>query len=405
MSGMDLMRTVPAPHVGRALRAVTLTVLLTGSLFPVVGGINLVLPAALLAVLLIVWEVIRTLPRLQPGLVFVLALFVILAAKGFLMAPTTLYGNEKLSRLVTQTLLCAVAATLIRDPDDVRRFAQVWLVAATLLALGTITKVTDAGQRATGFGDSNPIWLSRAIGVGVLILTWQVWNKQRRAVLALPLALLLGYGMWATGSRGPLAGTVIGLVAIAASGEAVRGKRLVGLVGLGLTGVMAVSYLPDAGSSRIVGLVADPAGDVSAAARVEMWTNTIHLIAHHPGGVGFGNWASFASPGVYLWPHDIWLEVTSEAGWLAGFALLVSLVVVTVRLARLARRDATTSLVLGMLVAESVAVSVSGDLNARTFFAFLTLGYCMSRGGYEDLGGNLERSDPKRVPADVVVGR
>ena len=101
-----------------------------------------------------------------------------------------------------------------------------------------------------------------------------------------------------------------------------------------------------------------------------------------------------SSPSRY--PHNLWLEVLCEAGWAAGGMLIAIVVRVAWRLVRASRTEPAAVLLLSLAAFEVVCVSVSGDLNARTFFFVLTLGYAVSwwRNGQEvqpDRRGNSHR--------------
>ncbi len=106
-----------------------------------------------------------------------------------------------------------------------------------------------------------------------------------------------------------------------------------------------------------------------------MWGLTLDTILANPWGVGFGNWAVATRWPYNPYPHNIFLEVFAECGVIIGFLLVATCLLIIVRLALVSKTDPTAGLALAILIAETVAVSLSGDINARTFFAMLTMGF------------------------------
>lgn len=363
--------TPTAGRTSATIRAIVFVALLTGNLFPSLGPVSLATAAAILAAPMVVWEIVRALPKIHPALPVTALVFVVLIVPGLLNPPILPYGEEKLGKILTSLLLSALAATLIRDRRHIRVLAWVWLTAACVLALATIAAGGEA--RATTF-DSNPIWLGRELVSGLLVAVWLSWRKLLHPLVALSLIVLILSALSETESRGPLLGAVAALVLFVA---VVRPM----LSGLGWAAasfvsatVIAVFYFaPQIIPDRFLALVLAPGETVDSTSRTEMWVKTLAMIESNPGGVGYGNWQTYTNMR-HLWPHNLFLEVFAEAGWLPGAVITLTTLGVLVALARRSRRDPEAAMVLILLVASVVEVSASGDLNARTFFALLVLG-------------------------------
>jgi O-antigen ligase len=233
--------------------------------------------------------------------------------------------------------------------------------------------------RATAF-DANPIWLARAIATGIIIAAWYLWTgRGAQRLLWLGLAVLFVAGLLGSGSRGPALGAVVGLFSLSAFSPAGRRTRAAVLLAAASGAVFAAQTIPSLAQSRIVSSLSSPDDVLTGSVRARMWSDTLPVIAHNPGGVGIGNWsAALSGHFTFTYPHDIWIEVTAELGWLGGLLLAGATGLVLVRLIRATKRSSVASLTLAMLASETVAVSTSGDLNARTFFALLTLGFVVS---------------------------
>lgn len=387
--------TAPAPLTafGRISRSALIIALLIGSLTPTIGGYSVVPIAAGLAVPVVIYEVLRFLPKLHPVVLFVVPLFGVLASHALFVAPATEYGADKLSKFLTLTLASALVACLLRDGRSVVTFARAWVAVTVVLAALSLAGWEGSG-RSEVF-ESNPIWLGRALAAGVLAAIWLAWRKTNPRLMLLAAAVLL-VGLLATGSRGPLVGVIIGAVVLSVAGQSVRISRVLGILAAGVLGIFAVQTLPFLREGRLAQILAG--NDVTDQTRNIFLDVTLPLIAQAPGGVGFGNWAlSVSVPRQFLWPHNLFLEVFAELGILTGLFLMAVLVAVVVRLLRRTTTNPGASFVLAALTAETFSVCVSGDLNARTFFFLLTLGFLA--GSKSPLMG----LDPDKEPAGKAV--
>lgn len=357
------------------MRALGVVLCLTGSLLPTVG-VSLVTVGIGIVLLLLAGDFLRTL-QVPRGIGFVILVFGALAIPWLIGDPTALvteYGAEKMSRLFTLTMASAVAALTLTKRADFTAFARVWLLVALGLSVGALTGASDSVGRATGFLEANPIWLARGIATGAICCAWLVAAKRMRPLIGVALFAALFAGIYATGSRGPMLGAVVGVFIIMLALGKAKGAWLAAV------GAWVV-YVFVLGSSTFqqsrFGSALDPAGeDESSEARLDMWRATLDLIGNHPLGVGYGNWQREVSGGFAgIYPHNLFLEVFAEAGWLVGAILATATVMVLVKLARRARTDVVATLILALLSAEVLAVMVSGDVNARTFFFLLTAGW------------------------------
>ena len=390
--------TAPQPLTGfgRVSRSLLIVGLLIGTLFPPVVGVNLVSVASALAVPVVIYEVLRFLPRMHTVVVFVVPLFGLIAAHPLFVSPGGVYGDDKLSKFVTLTLVSALVACLLRDGRSVVTFARVWIVAALVLAV--LSLVGWQGSGRAGVFESNPIWLGRALATGVLAALWLAWRKIQKPLPMMLAATVLLVGLLATGSRGPLVGVVVGAVVLGIVGNPLKFHRVATIAAAGGLGVIAVQTLPILKQGRLAQIIAGD--DVTDQARDVFFDATIQLIMREPGGVGFGNWARHVSvPHQYRWPHNLFLEVFAELGVVVGVLLCAALVMVLIRLARRSGANPVAAFVLAALAAETFCVCVSGDLNARTFFFLLTLGFLV--GSKSPLMG----LDPTRTEEARVLSR
>jgi hypothetical protein len=333
----------------------------------------------------------------------VLILFAPFAVAAWVRPPEVDYGHDKVLHLFTLTLLTAASAALIRGREGLKPFAVSWAVAGLVLGFVTLQGAQFAG-RATGFGDeagSSPIWLARAMSSALLCLVWLRLRHRTSWALVLPAVAVLCYAIVETGSRGPLLGAAAGAVILVWSYRRGHASRWLLLLVAGLVALFVATYTSLLRGQRIFGT--DPTGLAAESSEIRrvLWSHTLQLIAAEPNGVGFGAWgyATGIAPS-YYWPHNIFLEVFAEEGWAVGVVFTVTVLVILLRSLRAARRSLDASLMAALLLCETLAVSLSGDLNARTFFALLVLAAVVPK--WVRAGSsppNVERPSARSLPS------
>lgn len=344
-------------------------VLLIGGLLAPGGVRTLVYPAAIVCAALVAAAVVRRLPRLHWIVIFNILVFGSLGLYSLLIAaPISDYGVQKFQYFLTLTLLSASASCLITSEDRILRLAKTWVIGASYLALVTLVS-TGLGSRAAPF-DSNPIWVGRTFSAAIVMVAWLWMSRRLQLPWAVPLTGLLLAGLFATGSRGPLLASAAGVtVLLVLNGDNWRRLAATGGVTIAL---LAAMQLPLVQQSRIVNFASS---DIfTDFTRGVMLPNSIRMIGEHPLGVGIGNWNSYSMlPGLFRYPHNLFLEVACEFGVVLGALLVVFVAVLVVACLRRGRNSRTFLLLSAWLIVETIHVSVSGDLNARTFFFVLAL--------------------------------
>jgi O-antigen ligase len=146
--------------------------------------------------------------------------------------------------------------------------------------------------------------------------------------------------------------------------------------------------------------------DTSTQARLQLYGSALDAALTHPEGIGWGNlwthipaWALLDS-GYRQYPHNLLIEVITEAGWLAGIALVVVLVA-ALRRARWHMTSATGRAVFALLMFFLLNAMVSGDINDnRFFFALVAIALALPRRGeaWGEGRGTADPGEPQHPP-------
>lgn len=299
------------------------------------------------------------------GLLFVAACL----PAGF-YALTNPEALDKRIRLLIPLIAVIGVCTLVRTG----RRQQIWvwlhvLVGVALVGAASVGGV-DAAERLAAEG-STTIAAGRASGVAIVVLVLllvgrglpSVWAK----LLALGVAGWLTVALIQSGSRGPVlacALTVL-VVTVLAPGRG-RAVRVIGGLGAVAAGWLVLSDATGIGATRISRSLT---GEYSLTeTRQGLWEGALQTIAHHPLGIGWGNFWAVLPPSARLdsgysqYPHNVILEVFAEAGWAAGVGAVLILALSLRRLLRSAG-DPYGGALSGIAIFFVLNAMVSGDLN------------------------------------------
>lgn len=242
-------------------------------------------------------------------------------------SPNPTYGFWKYSNIVAIVVTCLVLVLPIIERDGWRKFSKVWVnISLILLALAFVTKLNSGlFDRNTPFFINGPIVFARIMGIA-MFLSLVVYTGKMRLLLTTLFALAV---FW-TASRGPILFMVTTLGIYLAINGALKSIILVTLVGI-LALFLALENIELFFGNSFGRLIETynyviHSGPIPASieTRVGMVTYSLNLILDNPIGVGLGGWAiSPASVQPWPYPHNIYLEIFSEAGLLLGLIALI----------------------------------------------------------------------------------
>ncbi len=344
-------RTAP-PALARSSSRAVLLGLLTAS-----GSIVFIEPAPydLLAIGMFLWLSARGLryPRELQWPAILLGLFVVANAVSAGLAPEPLQTLRSLSIRIYMPLTFLLVASLIAS-DPPRMLRALWagyLVAAVIaVAWGTAEylgllpgELWQGGLRAKGgFKDPNvfgPFLVPAAIDA----LRRLASARPRAWPWCLSLFLLLAFGVLLSFSRGAwinfsLSLGLFGLLSIVFARS--RRTRLGWVTAAILLLVLAAGTIAAAVSVDVIGerffqrAVLAQRYDLATGGRFDAQRQALAHIGRDPLGVGPGR----SDEEFGLEPHNLYLHVLVEAGWLGGLALFALLLLTGGRLLALQRR-------------------------------------------------------------------
>lgn len=329
--------------------------------------------------------------------------------------PATGDGTTKIEKLYLITLAAAVGvAVLLHIEKRQRIWVRAQIAIGALLSIGAMlapTPTLDIGSSSLSLDGSTTISAGRAAGVavvGCLVLALFGANHRRRYAV---VGVALIYPLLASGSRGPVAAAVlaVSLVTVLAPTTKLRRLTRIGLMAAaGLAGYyMLRGDTGGGGVGRVSSsLLAGNFSDTSSAARFTLWRDAVGYIAHHPFGAGWGHIATASNSFNLLgsngltYPHNVLLEVTGEAGWLAGAAVIAFLWRGLRRLRR-AADDPFRAALFGIAVFFVTNALVSGDVNDnRLMWASVALGWAVSAKSRQQSSVNVA-SPPLQQPESL----
>lgn len=312
-----------------------------------------------------------TVPR---GTGVVLALWATFVPAAILHADNA-YGASKSLHLFTLTLLAALGPLYLLQSE---RRQETWVlmqiglgcVLATGAALSPAPAPADGAVYRLSLDGSNAIGAGRAAGVAVVGCLVLVIAGHRRRLLFLLLGAAVTVPMFLSGSRGPVLSAAAAVAVVAVLAPASSTRRFVRIIIVAVGGTLAWLWLRG-DTTGPIGRISSTltGGDQSASSQVRLllWRYTSAHISGHFWGTGWGalqdvsGFRLLSGDGL-VYPHNVLLEVTGEAGWIAGAAVIWFLVSGLLRL-RAAATGPYPAALLGIAVFFSVNAMVSGDVN------------------------------------------
>lgn len=267
-------------------------------------------------------------------------------------------------------LLCLRRLTLLAGVRPTTE--AMWRVVAVLFGafagLGLVSSIVSGGGRLSVLGGGPNVY-GRNMGLLLVVCFGAVLDGGKRGwpLVGLTIAALL---VILSGSRGALAGTVVGVSGLLFMRRVQVGRTAIALVGSSLA-LAAIVRWSSVGRTalegfqhRVVVLTFQQSYD---SGRTSLRDSALEMIERSP---WFGDGLNgFRARGHGIYPHNLELEALTDGGFVGLFVLLLALAVPIVAIAVRSRRvDPTTAAVFLLHLASA---QVSGDFyDSRGVFLF-----------------------------------
>jgi hypothetical protein len=336
--------------------------------------------------------------RVPAGYLGLLLLIAVMLAVGLTWSPMHAYGSEKVLKFFSFTALAALAPFFIIE--NRRDLTHLLWATVGLAALGALVSLTDPGSAETGRlefgGNENTIFTSRLLCAGALVLLVAPALGLPRPLRLLSPLLGIAFVIVAAGigSRGPIVSLALALACVIAASAFTGPRQLLAVLLIVAAGIAIFPLidLPETSRQRLEQTVNDPAQTFETDGRSRLYGKAIELTEQHP-VFGFGTGGFFLFSYVLIdqterYPHNMFLELSSEVGLAPAIALAVAVLYVLLALGRraLAARgspDRRLIVVFGALFLMNLfAVQFSGDINDnRVFWAMFGVAWLLARYG------------------------
>lgn len=303
-----------------------------------------------------------------------IAFFLVSLVPGIFGAAESEYGDSKLLALAVICLLIILPAG-IRFLSEFLSFYFAFVVFLTgLLSVRIVFEAAVQSNGTIQLETLNAIHSGRAVMYGAVLsavfaLSSKV-NLRFRGLALVVSVVLTGVG-FAIGSRGPVlaaaaAVTIILLVQFSQSG---RNRAAIAMGVVAAASILLALF--DAQDTRLA------SGDGSG--RDVIYAHAMSVLVQSPVGIGWGGYPDTPGSEPYSWPHNIFLEVGIEGGWLVLVSLSLLLTAALRRSFSLMRRDDSTlpSLAFSSVVFFAVAALFSADLSGNLLL-FSSIGIALS---------------------------
>lgn len=288
---------------------------------------------------------------------------VLIVLMGAVTRPSE-YGFIKALTFSTVSLLLYIAGRFLSKDSVLSVYLVTFLVSSTYVLVSSFLWGTWVGFRLLSGTSTNYLGVGRAAASTCIIsyvLAGRSHSPRVRALLRV-VFLIAFLGVLVSGARGPFIAFLCTLVVL----WLVRRQRLsVKIVStLGVLLIVAALMASPFATPMIsrLSVLNRPHEDPSIGTRLWYYSAAFSVIAANPLGVGTGQFPLVVGTSGRGYPHNIFLEVGAENGWVGLTALAVVLSLSLVASIKMIREGTASALGLLFILALTNAM-FSGDLN------------------------------------------
>jgi len=254
------------------------------------------------------------------------------------------YATRKTLQMFSLTALAALfPAIYFKKPSDIKEYLNSILILALFLcgnAIYAFFNAVNIGQFIALSTDY--IIFSRICGVAFIYTIILLLNEQSksRSFLFAIIAIVLLFSIISTGARGPLIALFCSIILLFYFLFKTRkdnlGKIIISTLIMSFLFTFFLSKAPKSSSNRIKQIVFEH--DFSSFDRPNIFKKAIDYSLTSFWGSGWGGFEKIGSDNIYRdksnyfnairsYPHNIFLEILSEAGWLIAIIFIIILII------------------------------------------------------------------------------
>lgn len=289
---------------------------------------------------------------------------VLIVLMGAVTRPSE-YGFIKALTFATVSLLLYIAGRFLSKDSALSVYLITFLVTSIYVLLSSFLWGSWVGFRLLSGASANYLGVGRVAG-STCIITYVLAGRRShspRVRALLRVVFLIAFlGVLVSGARGPFIAFLCTMVVL----WLVRRQRLsVKIVStLGMLLIVAALMASPFATPMIsrLSVLNRPHEDPSIGTRLWYYSTAFSVIAANPLGVGTGQFPLVVGTSGRGYPHNIFLEVGAENGWVGLTALAVVLSLSLVASIKIIREGTASALGLLFILALTNAM-FSGDLN------------------------------------------
>lgn len=317
-----------------------------------------------------------------PKTLFFIFPWVITLIPSFYVSNMTDYSKEKIINLLIILLVTTTSsAFLLRNKDDLFTFLNSLAIIGLIIAVfGLFNFGTIQSELRLAIGDSNPIWLSRAVSFSFAWFFILYMHKKISLISLAILGTIILIVMLGTGSKGPLFALLFSLLIVFTPSFKtlfLKSKTyffiFIAPIFLYAFYYIALKVLPYYAVMRFADIFTNDSFD---SGRMVIWQTALDLITINPLGIGIGHFVDYS---YFPYPHNIILESFVEGGWIFGIYLIGMLIVTFLVIRRLSLSgNYIYQAVYTLMLISLINAMVSGDLiSPKELYITITLGFSL----------------------------
>lgn len=308
------------------------------------------------------------------------------------------YTLLKAGTFLAFTLTVSICAPIIVQTRSGVRAVLLWsLLIGVLMSVDSIWLRPGTGELGRLRSLGNEIELGRTTGQAMVVLFVLALWVPKRLVFIGPTTIVLGLALVGAGSRGSFVALPIAVMVVALLSRKLKLPILYRSIVIGVllfgAGYAALGYAPAESAARLT-----DTSQLGASGRDALYRTGLELLPRVPLGIGWGDWGDYVDifqGDIRLYPHNLFLEIGVELGWLP-LSVMVVVIIKAFQAVLKERGSIESDMMLGVLTFVLITTQFSGDLSDnRHLFVLLVLAKHLESLPWDGLSLKVSSGNPQ----------